>query len=477
MASNKISFKIEREKTSEELVAFSIVKKLQDAGFETYFAGGAVRDELLNIPSYDIDIATFAKPDEIKKLFPEAYDRGKAFGVMAVNIDEKDFEIATFRTDIGTTDHRRPEKVEFATSEIDAKRRDITINGLFYDPVKEEIIDFVDGLADLKRKIIRFIGNPEERIEEDYLRMLRAVRFSARFNFEVEDKSKKAIMLNANKILEISAERIREELSKMLLNENRTKSLELLWQLKLLKEILPEVELLKNVTQPPEFHSEGDVWTHTILALNNINNLSKEDMTAVNAVSEELVWTVLLHDTGKPETQGFRTVTGKSSITFFEHDVKSAEIAEVVLKRLHFSHHFIQNVSWAIRQHMRIVNAFRGMSERKIKKLFSDDNIQLLLNLTYGDLSASLRPDGKPEMEMYEDAKKLMEKFEKESDAEKAQIKKFTLVTGKDIMEKLKIIAGPEVGKIKSEIEQAYLDGKITTQKDALEMLEGYKDK
>lgn len=471
MASNKISFKIEREKTAEELAAFDIVKKLQDAGFETYFAGGAVRDELLNIPSYDIDIATSAKPEEIKKLFPNAYDRGKAFGVMAVNINDVDYEIATFRTDIGTTDHRRPEKIEFCSAEVDAKRRDFTINGLFYDPIKEEIIDFVDGLADIKRKIIRFIGSPDERIEEDYLRLLRAVRFSARFSFALDEKSKKAILLYANKITEISAERIREELSKMLLNENRGKSLELLSELKLLKEILPEIELLKNVTQPPEFHSEGDVWTHNLLALSNINKLPKKD------IIEELVWTVLLHDSGKPETQGFRTVTGKSSITFFEHDVRSAEIAEIVLKRLHFSHHFITNVSWAISQHMRIVNAFRGMSERKIKKLFSDENIRLLLNLTYADLSASLRVNGQPEMGMYSDAKKLMEKFEKESDEEKDQVKKFTLVTGTDIIEKLKIPASPEVGKIKSEIEQAYLEGKISTQKDAFEMLEGYKDK
>jgi poly(A) polymerase len=257
----------------------------------------------------------------------------------------------------------------------------------------------------------------------------------------------------------------------MFLNENRVKAIELLSELNLLKEILPEIEKLKGVSQPPEFHSEGDVWTHTLLALENINNLPKKD------ISEELVWTVLLHDTGKPETQGFRTVTGKSSITFFEHDVRSAEIAEVVLKRLHFSHHFIGSITWAISQHMRIVNAFRGMSERKIKKLFSDQNIQLLLNLTFADLSASLRPAGIPEMEMYESSKKLMEKFEKDPETEKAQIKKFTLVTGADILEKLKIQPGPEIGKIKKEIEQAYLDGKISTRKDALEMLEGYKSK
>jgi len=466
---DKISFKIERDLTEEEKQAFSIVKTLQNKGFEAYFAGGAVRDELLGIPAHDIDIATSAKPDEIQKLFQNNYDRGKAFGVIAVRFDNFEFEVATFRSDIGIEDHRRPKKIEFTTAEVDAKRRDFTINGLFYDPIKTEIIDYVGGIADLKRKLVRFIGDPSERIDEDYLRMLRAIRFASRFEFIIESESKKAIKEKVTKILDISVERIRDELSKILLTDNREWAVREMEGLGLLKELLPELEATKNIPQPKEFHSEGTVWLHILLCLKNIDTGSGEP-------TEGLVWTVLLHDIAKPETLGYRSKIGKTSITFFDHDVKSAEKAKTILERLRFSHHFIEAVFWAISQHMRIINAFRGMSERKQKKLFSDPNISLLLELTRVDLSASLRQNGKPDMTMYQDALKLREKFEKEStEEEKHQVKKFDLINGRDIMKNLGIEPGPEVGEIKAEIEQAYLDNKINSRKDALRMLEKYK--
>lgn len=463
---NKINFKINRDLTDEEKQAIEIVKKLQENNFEAYFAGGAVRDELLGLPAHDIDIATSAKPEEIKKLFPKTFDIGKSFGVVLVKTNTTEFEVATFRTDIGISDHRRPEKVEFTSAEKDALRRDFTINGLFYDPIKQEIIDYVDGLKDIKRSIINFIGEPDKRIDEDYLRMLRGVRFASRLGFKIEEKSKEAIRKNSGKISEISAERIREELTQILITPNRDWAIIELDTLGLLKELLPELITTKNVPQPKDFHSEGSVWTHILLALKNIDN-PKED---------ELVWTVLLHDIAKPETLGYRSQIGKTSITFFDHDVKSAEKAKAILERFRFSHQFIEKVCWAIKQHMRIIHAFTGMSERKQKKLFSDPNIQLLLDLTYADLSASLRGNGKPDMKMYEDAVLLREKFEKEmAQEEKEQVKKFDLITGNDILEKLKIQPGPEVGVIKSEIEKSYLDGKINTRKDALEMLEKYR--
>ena len=473
---NKISFNIERELTEEEKQAVEIVKTLQEKGFEAYFAGGAVRDEILGIPAHDIDIATSAKPEEVQKIFPGARGQGKAFGVVVVKSEKStstkggEFEVATFRSDIGIADHRRPIKIEYTTAEEDAQRRDFTINGLFYDPVKFEIIDYVEGIKDLKRKIIRFIGKPEERIEEDYLRMLRAVRFAAKYNFKLEAKSKKAVKENTDKIIEISAERIRDEVSKSLQIKNRDQSILLWLELGLLDKILPELKATKNVSQPVEFHGEGDVWTHTLLALKNIGNPPD------GGPSEELVGAVLLHDIAKPETIGYRSKIGKTSITFFDHDVRSAEKAKAILERLKFSHHFIEAVFWAISQHMRIINAFSGMSERKQKKLFSDPHIKLLLDLTKADLSASLRPIGKPDMKMYEDALALHKKFEKEtSEEEKHQVKKFDLITGNDIMKELKLEPGPEVGKIKTEIEKAYLDGKINSRADAIKMLEKYK--
>lgn len=461
-----IDFKIKRKLTDEEAAGFEIVKKLQENGFTAYWAGGAVRDLLLDLPIHDIDIATSAKPAEVKDIFPDSYDRGQAFGVVAVRIGDHEFEIATFRKDLGIADHRRPQDVQFAEPEEDALRRDFTINGLFFDPINDKIIDYIGGLDDLREKTIRFIGSPDERIDEDYLRLIRAVRFSIRLDFSLDSVSRQAIEKNFTKITQISSERLRDEMSKILLNKNRVEALTLLSKLGLLKEILPEIDALKNVPQPPEFHTEGDVWIHTLLALKNIGETE----------SEELVWAVLLHDSAKPETIGHRDKEGKTSITFFDHDIQSAKKAQLILERFRFSHHFINKVYWAISQHMRIVHAFTGMSERKQKQLFLNENIDLLLGLTKADLSASIRPNNQADMALYENALELRDKFEKESsEEEKNQIKKFDLIDGNEIISRLKIKAGPKVGQVKSELEKAYLDGRINTKDDALKMLENFK--
>lgn len=460
----EIEFKISREISAEEREAFEIVKKLQQAGFETYIAGGAVRDLYLSKDAHDIDIATAAKPEDIEKIFQESYDRGKAFGVKAIKVGDFEFEIATFRVDIGTADHRRPAKVEFTSAENDAKRRDFTINALFYDPVKSEIKDFVGGLDDLKNKIVRFVGLPEWRIEEDYLRMLRAIRFTHRLGFALDFEAAKAIKKEAEKIAKISAERIRDELTAIITGPQRQQALMQMESLGLLRIILSELVVLRGVAQPPEFHSEGDVWIHTLLAMESLEN-----------PSAELAWTVLLHDVAKPQTQGFREHP-KSKITFFEHDAESAKTARKILNRLKFSNEFIDACVWAISQHMRIIHAFSGMSERKQKRLFTHPHIQLLLDLTKADLGASLRPDLKADLSMYGEALKKKEKFEKEATTEeKEQVKKFTLITGQDIMKILKIPSGPEVGEIKNKIETAYLDGKISTRDEALKMIKESK--
>lgn len=461
-------FKIARPLSNEEKQAVNIFNMLKKAGFEAYFAGGAVRDELMGIPASDIDIATSARPEEIKKLFPKSFDRGKQFGVMALVIDEKyakhAFEIATFRSDIGIFDHRHPKEVKFTTAEEDAKRRDFTINALFYDPEKQQIIDFVGGVEDLEKKILKFVGSLEDRINEDYLRMLRAVRFSARFDFTIEEEGREAIKKNALNIKKVSAERIRDELTKMLIDKNRVKAIELMDELGLLAQILPEILKLKNVAQPPEFHSEGDVWVHTLLALQNL----PDDCSA------EVSWAVLLHDIAKPQTQAFREHP-KSKITFFEHDVQSAKQAEEILKRLKFSNEFIEAVSWSIAQHMRIIHAFGNMSERKKEKLFLNPNIETLLEQTRVDLLASQKPDGSTDLSMYKEAVKLKEHLEKMPPKEKEQVKKFDLISGRDIMEILKIPSGPKVGEIKGKIEEAFLEGKISNRDEALEMIEELK--
>lgn len=461
---NKIDFKIHQKITPLEEAAFEVVKILQENNFETYIAGGAVRDLFLERELHDIDIATAAKPEEVKKIFPRSYDRGKAFGVVAVENKDFEFEVATFRNDIGISDHRRPVTVEFTTAEQDALRRDFTINALFFDPIKSEIIDYTNGMADLENKIVRFVGEPKQRIEEDYLRMLRAVRFVCRLGFELDTKAEEEITKNAAKITAISIERIREELTIIIFDQNRREALIYLESLGLLEVIFPELIALKGVAQPPEFHSEGDVWTHTLMA-----------MASLKAPSAELAWTVLLHDIAKPQTQGFREHP-KSKITFFEHDIQSAEMTRKILERFKFSNTFVESAVWAISQHMRIVNAFCGMSERKQKKLFTHPHIQLLLDLTKADLGASIRPDGQSENKMYFEAVKKKEQFEKEvENTEKQQVKKFTLINGSDIMTVLKIPAGPQVGKIKTKIEEAFLDEKITTRQEALEMIKDLK--
>lgn len=441
---------------------------LCEKGYETYIAGGAVRDMYMGEVVHDIDIATQAKPDEVQKLFQTSHAHGKSFGVVVVRENDLDFEIATFRKDFGSNDHRRPAKVEFTSSKEDALRRDFTINGLFYDPIKEKIIDYIGGTNDIEKKTIRFIGNPEERINEDYLRMLRAVRFTNRFEFTLEKESFEAIKNNDKKVQEISVERVRDEVSKMLINKNRRKAIEMLSELDLLKYILPELEEMKGIEQPPEFHSEGDVWRHTMLAL---EKLPRDP-------SEVLCWTVLLHDIAKPQTQGFRNHP-KSKITFFEHDVESAKKAGEILERFKFSHEFINQVTWVIAQHMRIINAFREgdqqMSERKQEKIFLDPRIEILLESTRADLSASVRKDGSVDLTMYQNALKRKNEFMTRPKEEKEQVKKFSLITGKDIIKELNLEPGPKIGKIKSEIEKAFLDGKISTREEAFKMLKGLK--
>jgi len=454
-------FKITRPLSEEEKQAVGIFNELKKAGFESYFAGGAVRDELMGIPASDIDIATKALPDEIKKIFPKVFERGKQFGVMALIIDgENEFEIATFRSDIGIFDHRHPKEVKFTTAEEDAKRRDFTINALFYDPEREQIIDYVGGVEDLDKKQLRFVGNPEDRINEDYLRMLRAVRFSARFNFPINKEGREAIKKNAAKIQKVSAERIKDELTKMLVDKNRVRAIELMDKLGLLELILGELSKLKKVSQPPEFHSEGDVWIHTMLALKFLPD----------NCSAEVAWAVLLHDIAKPQTQGFREHP-KSKITFFDHDIESAKKTEEILKRLKFSNEFIEAVSWSIAQHMRIIHAFGDMSERKKEKLFLNPNIETLLEQTRVDLLASEKPDGSTDLSMYEAAVKLKEHLAKMPPKEKEQVKKFDLITGHDIMKILKIPSGPKVGEIKTKIEEAFLEGKISGRDEALKMI------
>ncbi len=276
--------------------ALQIVKKLQKAGHQAFWVGGCVRDILMGKTPKDFDIVTSATPDEVEKLLKKTIPVGKKFGVMLAVENGHHFEIATFRTEKGYKDARRPDKVFWAKAEDDAKRRDFTINSLFYDPVTKKVKDFVSGQKDIKNKILRFIGPADKRIQEDHLRILRAIRFKNTLGFKFDPKAKQALQKNANLVISVSGERIRNELNKMLADSSRLQSLQDLDNLGILKHILPELENCKGAEQPPQFHSEGDVFVHTLIAVKNLPAKCKLSV----------VWAVLLHDIGKPATWKIR---------------------------------------------------------------------------------------------------------------------------------------------------------------------------
>jgi poly(A) polymerase len=360
-------------------MAVSIVKRLRNNGYEAYFVGGCVRDMLLfqmtndreQTVACDIDIATSAKPEEIEKIFKRTIPVGKQFGVMLVVEGGIEFEVATFRSDGAYVDGRRPCAVHFSSAEEDAKRRDFTINGLFYDPIEKQVIDYVSGERDLQQGILRAIGDPKKRFQEDKLRILRAVRFASRFAFPIEKNTYRAIHFFVPDINQVSMERIRDEFVKMLTGPRPHAALALLDELGLLTGILPEVTAMKGVAQNPEFHPEGDVFTHTMLML--------EELRYPYLI---LALAVLFHDIGKPATHDPKTLK-----TTFHADV-GAKITEKILKRFKFSSAIIEKVSWCVRNHMNFMHV-QKMREGKLKRLMSLDTFMTELELHHIDCKCS----------------------------------------------------------------------------------------
>jgi poly(A) polymerase len=337
---------------SLETIARSVVKRLQDAGYTAFYAGGCVRDRLRGVEPHDYDIATDARPEDVQKLFRRTVAIGAHFGVIVVLEKGEEFQVASFRADGLYIDGRRPETVAFSSPEEDAERRDFTINGLFFDPINGKLIDYVGGREDLARRVLRAIGDPRARFREDRLRMLRAVRFASVLEFEIDPPTWQAVIENARFIHEVSAERIREELVKIFLSPQRVRGWDLLDQSGLMREILPEIEALKGCEQPPQFHPEGDVWVHTRLMLSMLPAV----------VSLPLVLSVLFHDIGKPPTS---TVDPDGRIRFNGHEKVGAEMTEVVMSRLRFARKDIDATVEAVANHM----AFKDVQEMRIAKL------------------------------------------------------------------------------------------------------------
>jgi poly(A) polymerase len=432
--------------------AISIVGTLRESSHKAYLVGGCVRDLLLGREPADYDVTTDAIPEEVMRIFPDTYAVGAQFGVVLVPLprpkslvskDENDVvEVATFRSDIGYSDGRHPDQVRFSKDpREDVERRDFTINGLLLDPVTNEVLDFVGGREDLDAGIIRTIGDPERRFAEDKLRMLRAVRFAARFDYAIEPATLRAIQKLASQIEQVSRERVRDELGKMLTEGQARRAFLLLDETGLLHEVLPEVEAMKGVEQPPQFHPEGDVFVHTLLLLEKLPH----PCPAI------LAWGGLLHDVGKPAT--FRIAPDR--IRFDGHVDVGVKIAEEICRRLRFSNDDTEQVLALIDNHMRFAHV-QQMKESTFKRFVRmprfDEHLQLHrmdCESSHGDLAS------------YDFTR------EKMAEIPSAAMRPAPLITGDDLIA-AGYAPGPQFKKILSAVEDGQLEGHLRSREEAM---------
>jgi len=426
-----------------ELLARAIIDTLHASGRQAYLVGGCVRDVLLGREPQDFDVATDATPDQLQRLFPQSGLVGAHFGVVLVRDRESQVEVATFRSDRDYADGRRPSSVHFETDpREDAIRRDFTINGLMMDSDTGEVLDFVGGRADLANGIIRAIGDPDTRFREDHLRLLRGVRFAARLGFEIEPATFEAIRRSHALIRTVSAERVRDELVRILTEGGARRGFELLDATGLLSEILPEVAAMKGVAQPPEFHPEGDVWVHTLLLLEKLDH-----------ASPALAWGALLHDVGKPST--FRIA---ERIRFDGHVEAGVELTHRILERLRFSREDAEQVEALVDNHMKFKDVPQ-MRESTLKRFLRLPKFEEHLELHRLDCLAS---HGR--LENYELARRKREELSHE------QLRPKPLLTGRDLIA-AGYIPGPAFSEILSAVEDAQLEGRIGTREEALEFV------
>ncbi len=418
----------------------AVAKSLWNAGFEAYFAGGCVRDELLGLEPADFDIATSAYPEQVARLFERVIPVGVQFGVVLVVVDSIPIEVATFRAESGYSDGRRPDDVVFADLETDVRRRDFTINGMMKHPLTGEIIDLVGGRRDLQLGVVRTIGDAYERFGEDRLRMMRAIRFAARLGFFIEKRTSMAIREMADQILLVAPERIFDEMTRIITGPNRAIALLAMHDLGLLLPYFPELHHLRFVPQSPDHHPEGDVFMHTVLALQCIEE----------PVDETLAWAVLLHDVGKLTTA--RRIDGR--IRFFRHEHVGARIARRICKRMRMSRNMQDTIEFLVSNHMMPLHCPK-MRKSKLHKLLSNPNIDLLLELHRCDSIAS---NGR--MESYEFCKQQLAEF-------RASPKLQMPISGKDLIA-AGYGPGPLIGKILHAVEDALIEGKIHSKEEAM---------
>src|SRR5205809_3758034 len=426
------------EKTAREIAA-----RLRENGHMAYFAGGCVRDMVRGLTPKDYDIATDARPEAVQKLFPRTYAVGAHFGVIIVLENGFQFEVATFRSDEGYIDGRHPSAVRFSSPEEDAKRRDFTINGMFYDPVAEEVIDFIGGRSDIAAKLVRAIGDPAQRFAEDRLRMLRAVRFATTLDYKIDSQTWEALLASAPSIHQISAERIRDELVRIFLSPISLRGWDHLDSSGLMRAILPELEAMKGVLQPEQFHPEGDVFQHTRLLLQFLQE----------TVSVPLVFAVLLHDVAKPVTA---TVDKTGRIRFNEHDRIGAAMTEAIMRRLRFSGAEIEATVEMVRQHM----VFKDVPKMRVAKLK-----RFMARPTFGEELQLHRVDCASSHGMMDNYEFLLRKREEFANE---PIIPPPLVRGDDLIA-LGLKPGPKFREILEAVETRQLEGTLRTREEALE--------
>jgi putative nucleotidyltransferase with HDIG domain len=422
--------------------AEAVVARLRAAGHEAWFVGGCVRDELLGREPPDFDVSTSAVPETVMSLFPHTVPVGAQFGVVIVVADATPVEVATFRSDEAYVDGRRPTGVRFTTAREDAERRDFTMNGLFMDPFSGEILDYVGGRADLEARVVRAIGDPIARFREDKLRLLRAVRFATTVPAAIDPATWDAIRAMAPAITEVSWERIRVEIAKILVSGRAAEGFRMLRASGLLAPILPEIEAMAGVEQPPEYHPEGDVLVHTLLALEHFDRLPVRP--------EALGLAVLLHDVGKP-----RTFERLDRIRFNGHDRVGAAMAGDILRRLRFPNATVDEVVELVARHMAFVQ-IREWREAKLRRFLGSPMAQTHLDLHRIDCLA---------------AHGMLDTHRWCTDRRRAFAEEpprpLRLLTGDDLVE-LGYGPGPLVGKVLAAVDDERLEGRLSSREEAL---------
>ena len=439
--------------------ATNIVRTLREREYQAYLVGGCVRDLLLRREPADYDVATDATPQQVMEIFPQTFAVGAQFGVVLVPLPKSEsgesavgpgekvpvIEVATFRSDVGYSDGRHPDEVRFSKEpQEDVRRRDFTINGLLLDPITNEVLDYVGGRNDLKAGVVRTIGEPEHRFTEDKLRMLRAVRFAARFDYRIDPLTRGAIERLAPQIHQVSCERIREELTKMLTEGHARRAFELLDESGLLQRVLPEISAMKGVEQPPQFHPEGDVFVHTMLLL--------EKLAA--GCSLTLGWGALLHDVGKPAT--FRVAPDR--IRFDGHVEVGVKMAAEICRRLRFSNDESDQILALVNNHMRFADVQR-MKESTLKKFLRLAAFDEHLELHRIDCLSS-----NGITESYEYAREKLRTMPPEA------IRPHPLITGQDLIN-AGYEPGPRFKEILGAVEDAQLEGRLASHESAMEFV------